>query len=275
MHTGGVRCEGQSHRVTVGCPFVVSGGYVGTPFKFDIQVECFEKSGPDASKERRIGGFVSTSHVDRQGETLLQEGLDFEPFLKGGWFNDNHDHSTEALVGYPELAELRPLPEAPGHQGWYVEGYLLKGHQRSDNLWNIAQALQKSGRRLGFSVEGSIAERDQKNPKIVKKAIVREVAITRCPVNTNTGLDVLAKSLSAGNAVADPGTAPGEGFPLRTESLEGNGKKKKKKKKRLTKGEAVERLCSARPDLDRAWAEKIVAYALKWHAAPMEDSNAG
>ncbi len=216
---------------------------------------------------------MSTSQIDRQGERLLQEGLDFSPFLKGGWFNDNHDHSTEALVGYPDTAELRQLDD--GEQGWYVEGYLLKGHQRSDNLWNIAQALQKSDRRLGFSVEGHIEERDAKDPKIVRKAKVREVAITRCPVNTGTGLDVLAKSLSAGSAVGDPGAAPGEGFPIRTESLEGGKKKKKKKKKLFGKSEAIERLCSVRPTLDRGMAEKIVAYALKWHAAPTEDTNAG
>ena len=98
-----------------------------------------------------------------------------------------------------------------------------------------------------------------------------KVAITRCPVNTNTGLDVLVKSLSAGGAVADPGTAPGEGFPLRTEALE----KKKKKKKRLTKSEAVQKLCELRPNLAPEIAEKIVAYTLKWHAAPMEDDHAG
>ena len=198
-----------------------------TPFKFDVQVECFEKAGVDPSKERRIGGIVSTGEVDRQGERLIQKGLDFSPFLKGGWFNDNHDHSTEALVGYPDLCELRELPD--GEQGWYVEGYLLKGHQRSDNLWNIAQALQKSDRRLGFSVEGQIEERDASNPKVVRKATVREVAITRCPVNTNTGLDVLAKSLSAGNAVSDPGTAPGEGFPLRTDESSRRRQKEKEK----------------------------------------------
>lgn len=241
-----------------------------TPFKFDIQVECFEKAGADPSRERRIGGIVSTDAIDRQGEQLIQKGLDFSPFLKGGWFNDNHDHSTEALVGYPDFCELRSLPD--GGQGWYVEGYLLKGHQRADNLWNIAQALQKSDRRLGFSVEGHIEERDAANPKIVRKAQVREVAITRCPVNTNTGLDVLAKSLAAGSAVSAPPATPGEGFPLRTESLEGG---KKKKKKRLTKSEAVERLCAVRPNLDRHYAEKIVAYALKHHAAPLEDEHVG
>jgi len=242
-----------------------------TPFKFDIAVECFEKAGADPSKERRIGGIVSTGDIDRQGERLIQKGLDFSPFLKGGWFNDNHDHSTEALVGYPDKCELRELPD--GEQGWYVEGYLLKGHQRSDNLWNIAQALQKSDRRLGFSVEGQIEERDVADPKIVRKATVREVAITRCPVNTNTGLDVLAKSLSAGSAVSDPGTAPGEGFPLRTESLEGG--KKKKKKKLYRKSEAIERLRAIRPGLDGALAEKIVAYAMKWHAETEDSEHAG
>jgi hypothetical protein len=243
-----------------------------TPFKFDVQVECFEKAGVDPSKERRIGGIVSTGEVDRQGERLIQKGLDFSPFLKGGWFNDNHDHSTEALVGYPDLCELRELPD--GEQGWYVEGYLLKGHARSDNLWNIAQALQKSDRRLGFSVEGQIEERDPKNPKVVRKATVREVAITRCPVNSGTGLDVLAKSLSAGSAVSDPGTTPGEGFPLRTESLD-SGKKKKKKKRLYKATEAVERLRVIRPNLDGALAEKIVAYALKWHAETEDSEHAG
>lgn len=237
---------------------------MNTPFHFDVQVECFEKAGADPSKERRIGGIVSTDDIDRQGEQLIQKGLDFGPFLKGGWFNDNHEHSTDALVGYPDLVELRQLPG--GGTGWYVEGYLLKGHSRADNLWNIAQALQKSNRRLGFSVEGSIQERDPSNPKIVRKAVVREVAITRCPVNTNTGLDVLSKALSAGSAVPDPGVSPGEGFPLRTESLEG----KKKKKKRYTKSEAVERLCSLRPDLGRGHAELIVGYASRHYPASEE-----
>ena len=243
-----------------------------TPFKFDIAVECFEKAGADPSKERRIGGIVSTGDIDRQGERLIQTGLDFSPFLKGGWFNDNHDRSTEALVGYPDLCELRELPD--GEHGWYVEGYLLKGHQRSDNLWNIAQALQKSDRRLGFSVEGQIEERDATDPTVVRKATVREVAITRCPVNTNTGLDVLAKSLTAGSAVSDPGTAPGEGFPLRTESLEG-GKKKKKKKRLYKASEAIERLRAIRPSMDGALAEKIVAYAMKWHAETEDSEHAG
>lgn len=239
-------------------------------FTFDLEVECFEKASPDG-KERRIGGIVSTNDMDRQGEILLQEGLDFEPFLKGGWFNDNHSSDTDAAVGYPEVAELRDL--GGGRKGWYVEGFMLKGHEKADSLWNMMKALQKADRKLGFSVEGSIDERDPENPGTVRKATVREVAITRCPVNTSTALNVLAKSLGAGHAVSDPGVSPGEGFPLRTESLEGGEtedekKKKAKRAKRFGKSEAVAHLRSLHPALTVERATEIVEYALRWHPAP-------
>jgi hypothetical protein len=233
-------------------------------FQLDIECEVFEKASPDG-RERRIGGLVSTDHMDRQHEVLLQEGLDFSPFLKGGWFNDNHDKTTEALVGYPDRAEMRSLPD--GRKGWYVEGYLLKGHERADRLWELATALQKTDRRLGFSVEGAIVARDEKNPSLVKKAIVREVAITRCPVNERTALSVLAKSLAAGGAVTDPGISPGEGFPLRVESLEGG---KKKKRKRFKKAEAIAFLRKINPGCSQELAERIVDYAQKWHPATEE-----
>lgn len=235
-------------------------------FAFDMEAEVFEKASPNG-QDRRIGGIVSTSDMDRQHETLVQEGLDFEPFLKSGWFNDNHDSSTDALIGYPTLATMRELPG--GRKGWYVEGYLLKGCERADRIWELAQALQKSDRKLGFSVEGSVVERDSKNANVVRKAVVREVAITRCPVNTSATLSVLAKSLTAGSAVGNPGTSPGEGFPLRAESLE--AKPTKKKKKRLAKSEAINLLMTLNPAVTRTQAEQIVEYTLRWHAA--EENN--
>ena len=238
-----------------------------TPFKFDIECEVFTKSGPKGI-ERRIGGIVSTDHMDRQQERILQGGLDFGPFLKGGWFNDNHDSATDAVVGYPEKAELRTLKD--GAQAWYVEGHLLpEGHGRSDAIWNLANSLQKTDRRLGFSVEGSIVERDTEDPNTIKRAIVREVAITRCPVNENTQLSILAKSLTAGSAVANPGTSPGEGFPLRTESLEGDDEDEdeKKKRKKLKRSEAIGLLMRLNKALTREGAVRIVDYALRWHAA--------
>lgn len=233
-------------------------------FQFDLDAEFFEKSG-EGDKDRRIAGIVSTDNLDRQSEVLLQEGLDFGPFLKSGWFNDNHCADTDAVLGYPAKVELREL--AGGHRGWYVEGYLLKGTARADRIWDLARSLQKSDRRLGFSVEGTVVERDASNPKIVRKAVVREIAITRCPVNEATALQVLAKSLSAGSAIADPGTSPGEGFPLRMQSLEGGEPLRKKKRRRMRKAEAVALLKSLQPLLSNESAVQIVEFAMRNHRA--------
>jgi hypothetical protein len=241
-------------------------------FRFGFDVETFEKG--DGETSRRIGGIVSTDGLDRQGEVLIQDGLDFGPFLKSGWFNDNHDPATDSLIGYPETAELRELSD--GRKAWYVEGYILKGDgtERCDRIWKLAKSLQKSHRRLGFSVEGAIVARDAENPKTVRKAIVREVAITRCPVNEETSLHVLAKSLAAGHAVGNPGAAPGEGFALRTEALEkkckrckGKGCARCKAKKSMSPGEAVDLLCALNPALSVSSAARIVDFAIKRHGA--------
>lgn len=229
-------------------------------FRFDMELDALEKSKLDGREGRFIGGYVSTDHMDRAGETLIQSGLDFDHFMKKGWFNDNHDGAGDSLVGYPTMARLDSLEK--GHKGWYVEGELLPegANARADKLWGIAKGLQKSGsgRKLGFSVEGSILDRDPKNPKIVRKAQVREVAVTRCPVNTMTSLDVLAKSLAVGIPAGEPGSATA----LEPEALEGGGKKKKK----LRKGVAVELLLAIRPGIGRPFAEKIVDYTARHHA---------
>lgn len=234
-------------------------------FNFEIEFETFEKAGAPAGRERRIGGIVSTDDLDQQQETLIQEGLDFAPFLKSGWFNDNHSKDTGSAIGYPELAELRGLPG--GRKGWYVEGYLLKGTQRADEIWQLATALERSGsgRRLGFSVEGSILERDPSDPRKVRKAIVREVAITRVPVNDQTDLRVLAKSLSVGTPAA-----PGNAAALQQESLEAKkpedetedeAAKKKKKPKALTKSQWIGELMRLDPRVNYEFARRVVEHA--------------
>lgn len=183
------------------------GAFVETPFGFEIDVEVFHKSGE--KNPRRIGGYVTTDDLDQQGETIIQEGLDFGHFLKKGWFNDNHGKATTDIVGYPESAEL--LTKG-GKKGWYVEGHLLEGHVPSDRLWELANALQKSKRRLGFSVEGKIQERHGENNEVIAKALVKNVAITNCAVNdVGTQLNVLAKSLSAAEQLIEKAMSMGTG----------------------------------------------------------------
>ena len=139
---------------------------------------------------------------------MLQDGLDFNEFLKAGWFNDNHGKAMVDVVGYPEGVKFfkkgEALPNgvrAPANGHW-AEGYLLENVLKAETIWQLGSALQKSGdRRLGFSIEGKIERRSGPDYKTIAKAKVRNVAVTHCPVNTDTQLDILAKSLvAAGNS---------------------------------------------------------------------------
>lgn len=249
------------------------------PFHFEMPIEVWEKAGSEPGKQRRIGGVISTEQKDRQGEIVLQRGLDFSEFIRAGWLNDNHSKETTGIVGYPEKVEKRLVNGKPVH---YMEGYLLPDFPRSNEIWKLAQSLQKTNRRLGFSIEGSVVRREGLEGKTIAQAKVRNVAITNCPVNTSTGLEILAKSmmaleaegdeqkshrcwggascgaekaLAAGQAVTNPGPAPGEGFALRTESME-------RLPKRLTKAQAIKFLQSRYRGLSKAQAERIYRHAV-------------
>lgn len=236
------------------------------PFKFDIEAEVFEKTNSKGESEYWVGGVCTTDHIDQEGERLLQEGLDFRPFLEHGYFNDNHAKDTGAAVGRPARVELRTLDD--GHKGWYVEGPLYN-NTRAKAIMELANELERSGdakRKLGFSVEGAILDRDPENPATVRRAVVREVAITRCPVNQHTALSRLAKSLSAGEglaAVDTPVTGEGAAAVLAPQSLEGVTRRKKKKMK---KSEAIALLMKRNPKLTPKGAETIVDYAIKHFA---------
>jgi hypothetical protein len=196
-----------------------------TPFRVHCALEAFEKADDPDGHVMRIGGIVTTDQLDKQGERIMQRGLDFKPFLTEGWFNDNHGQKTVDVLGYPTDAfyvrkgEMLPTGKAADRNGWWAEGYLLNTEQ-GRKTWQLCQALTKSPRRLGFSIEGKVGKRSKKDASVITSAIVKNVAITHCPVNTGTEMTALVKALQAGSAIANPGSAPGEGFALRPESLD-------------------------------------------------------
>lgn len=264
------------------------------PFDFEIPISFFEKADAEAGKQRRIGGVITTESPDRQGEVILQRSLDFNPFLTYGWYNDNHDKSATGILGYPEAVQffqkgtVLPNGETMKADGHWAEGYLLET-KKADKIWELGKALQKTNRRLGFSVEGSIQKRSGPLRKTIAKATVKNVAITHVPVQGDSKLELLAKSLLAVERadpdamqkalgygdVAVPGGSPtGEGpktgdqagqvvAPQSLESkqrslLEDEEKKKKRMKKSLSDDEAILWLRSQRPQLSLATCERIV-----------------
>lgn len=170
----------------------------------------------------KIRGILSTEHEDRQGDIIDQDGLDFGPFLSYGWFNDNHRGRTSDVLGYPERVWKTTLKD--GVRATMVEGYLIPGKE-TDRIVELAKGLKNDpSRQLGFSVEGDIRERrgpgkrwvtKQDGTRIlvgnrVTKAVVKHSAITHVPVNQQSRLEVLAKSMDS-SAIG----------PLVPESLEG------------------------------------------------------
>lgn len=159
-------------------------------FKFIMPADL-EKS---EDGDWKVKGLASTEDTDRQGEIIMQKGIDLTPVKQGrGYFNYDHLPGPENLVGtidnYTHTA-----------QGLFVEGKLFKNHSRAKAIYEVMSSLGKSDRgRVGLSVEGKILERDPKNPRIIKKCEISKVAITLNPVNTNTYADIM-KSMDA-NAV--------------------------------------------------------------------------
>lgn len=173
---------------------------------FELPVELELKKSADGGR-RIVRGYASTENVDQDGEVILQNGIDFRPLLKSGFLNYDHQYKEingakmPIIIGYPTRAEIRD-------KGLWVEGELLKSDgmttseqlRLADEMWEMGMALQKSGanRSLCYSVEGGVIERKGKR---ITKSVVRHVAVTTKPVNTEATVELFAKSffIACGN----------------------------------------------------------------------------
>ena len=186
-------------------------------FSFNVPGEVDRVKSDNGQDEMRIGGYASTPDEDRQGDEILQKGLDIQDFVNFGYFNYDHDNSK--ILGYPDKSKCRV-----DNTGFYVEGLLLPGVELAKSLWETAIALKKSGapRHLGFSVEGKILKRNALG-KIIK-AKVYNVAITANPVNPKATWDALVKSFTTDNEdiekSLEAGYGDSNGSPLIPESLD-------------------------------------------------------
>jgi len=188
-------------------------------FKFFLEADVVKSEAEEG--KRIIRGYASTPADDRQGESLVQKGLDISDFVTHGWLN--YDHNNEIILGYP--TGNTHIDD----KGLWVEGELLKGVPQADKLWDLALALKKSDapRKLGFSVEGKVLERKGNS---ILKAKIYNCALTPNPVNTEATWEAvvksfrpdsdidIAKGLEAGYATT-PETQT-NGGALRKESLE-------------------------------------------------------
>lgn len=150
-----------------------------------------------------LEGLASLPGQDLQHEEVDPQGLDIDYFLgkglpkgAGGYINLDHDPHT--IVGYPEEGKIGP-------QGFWVKWRTLNTplvHKIMEQM----RALKEAGwpRRYGMSIEGVVQERDPENPQFIRRAFIRNVALTPTPVHPGTFVD-FAKSLNAHSRIGvDP-----------------------------------------------------------------------
>lgn len=137
-----------------------------------------------------VQGIASTEDKDLQGEIVKAEGIVLSYFLNSGFINDNHAKDTSGKIGVPTEAKITK-------NALWIKGYLLDT-ERARAICELANALEKSGsnRKLAWSIEGKILERDKKDPNVVTKCWLKDVALTAEPVNPHTYAD-FSKSISA------------------------------------------------------------------------------
>jgi hypothetical protein len=168
-------------------------------FSIFSDMELLEKSeeeGQDKGKAK-IQGVISSECVDYQGDVIRQDGLDFSYFMRSGFLNDDHKSGPGAVVGEP-VRIFRT--EVNGKPATAMEGFLYLDKPRAREIYETAKAIRdcNGSRRLGFSIEGQVVERDPGNPKHILKARVLHVAVTHAPVNPDTSnLELLSRSMNA------------------------------------------------------------------------------
>ena len=165
----------------------------------DLDIQCsFDewgvKKGGSGDKDRIMYGWASTSSIDADGERLLQDGLNFAPFINKGWVN--WDHQRHQILGTPMVCELRERPD--GRKGTYTEFKMLKGVPMADHVWTLSKALSKNGsdRQLGLSFEGKTIRKSRTGT--IEAADIMGLAVTPYPKNGDTSVSAFMKSMAAG-----------------------------------------------------------------------------
>ncbi len=160
-------------------------------FSFWMPIKEISKAG----EAPRIGGIASDEDTpDLQGEKVLIDGLDISYLTQRGTFNWDHGKDPGDIIGEIDIARK----EIGDQKQLYVEGFLYPKVKKAQEVMDLLHSIDssKSDRKLGLSLEGRIKERDGADGKVVKKAWLRNVAVTYHPINQGTWVDFI-KSLGS------------------------------------------------------------------------------
>lgn len=167
----------------------------------------------DGGKVYKISGIATTEHVDTAGEVILQNGIDWSYCLRSGSFNYDHSNLPGHILGAPQSVEK---VKHNGKSATKISGILYGDKQIVKDLVENVKLMRstKSGRSLGFSIEGQVMERDSKNPKIITRAKVLNVSLTHQPANQEATVQLVKNILATMENKAEMNKSEYEDKPM-------------------------------------------------------------
>lgn len=161
-----------------------------------------------------IRGFASTPDLDLQGDIVQPSGIDINYFTSNGWINYEHQQDAGSTIGVPTENCYIDF-----QKGLFVEAKLFKDHPLAQEMWSLAQNIEKSGaqRKLGFSIEGGIRKRNDRDNRIIEDLEIRNIAVTKNPANPKATWEKFMKSWTTGTEINPEKQVNGEA--LRVEQL--------------------------------------------------------
>jgi len=148
-------------------------------------------------KTYRVEGIASSEDIDESGEIIKQDGLDWSYCLKTGAFNLDHKNEPKFILGAPTEVYKTTVG---GVKATAIRGVLYADKPIVKDVFETAKAMESTGlRRMGFSIEGRVLERDPRNPRIITKAKVLNVSITGNPCNQTATIEMIKSILAKEN----------------------------------------------------------------------------
>lgn len=180
----------------------------------DIESSLKKSKDTEGGENWYVRGFASTPSLDLQGDIVQPSGIDIEYFKNYGWINYEHQQDARYAVGTPTDKCYVDF-----ENGLFVEAVLFKDNPYAQEMWNLAQSVDKSGidRKLGFSIEGAIRKRNENDSRVIEDLVIKNVALTKSPANPNATWEFFMKSWTTGHEI-NPEKQTDSGA-LRRESL--------------------------------------------------------
>ncbi|MEC0169906.1 hypothetical protein [Paenibacillus graminis] len=158
----------------------------------------------DANGDYIVQGVISSDDEDEQADSISPEGMDTAYFLSKGWIKWEHGNAPNQFIGEPVEVKIGQFDHPSLNKsvnGVFVKGRLFANRDLAMQAVVAIEDLQKSqsSRRVGWSIEGGVVERDRQTGKIIK-SVLRNVVLTMNPVNTMTYAE-LVKSFTKGDGL--------------------------------------------------------------------------